>query len=233
MQDQQRPQPPQKKNGRTLGILIVIIIILIALGIYSHFKNKATAPTTAPTPTQEQPAPNKTSLPTPKTISAFTLTDDSGKPFTNDNLRGHWTLMFFGFTHCGDVCPTTLTELNKMVQALNKQSFTQLPQVVFVSVDPDRDSTDVIHNYVKNFNPSFIGARGDAQTLDTFAKEMGVYFSKVPGPDANTYSVNHSSQLHVFDPNGNWVAILTYPFQADQLVKTYEAMVNAPASATH
>jgi len=226
MKDQ---QPVQKKNSRVLGILIVVIIILIALGVYSHYKQKAAqqppASSSSPTSTPNNQNPTKTMLPTPKTISSFNLTDDSGKPFTNENLKGHWTFMFFGFSGCADVCPTTLTELNKMYQQLNQGTATQLPQVVFVSVDPERDTLNVLHNYVKNFNPNFIGATGSAENLNVFVKDLGVYFAKVP-KEGNNYGMNHSSQIYIFNPEGNWVGILNYPQPGDQLAENYKTLVN-------
>lgn len=224
MQDQSSP----RKNGRVVAIIVIIILILAGLGAYSYHKKKSSASVQSTAPATTQQNPNTTALPSPKTISPFTLTDDTGKPFTNDNLKGHWTFMFFGFTHCGDVCPTTLTELNKTYQQLQKDlPADQLPQVVFVSVDPDRDTVDVLHNYIKNYNPNFIAATGNADNLNVFVKDLGVYFAKVPSQDANNYGVHHSSQLYLLNPDGNWVDIFTYPIQADQLAKNYEGAAHA------
>lgn len=220
-------KPIRIKNSRLVAILVVIIIILAGLGVYSHHKQKAVEQPATPTAQQGQTSGNQTLLPSPKTISAFTLTDDTGKPFTNDSLKGHWSFVAFGFSHCGDVCPITLTELNKMVQQLQKDlPADKLPQVVFISVDPERDTTAVLHNYVKNYNPSFIGATGSTDNLNIFVKDLGVYYSKKPSNDPKTYGMNHSSQLYLFNPDGNWVGIVTYPFQADQLTKNYEAMIH-------
>jgi protein SCO1 len=227
----------EKKNGRLIGIIVIVIIILAGLGVYSYSKQKTASeqqPNTPAAPENAQnpstPSSSPTLLPTPKTINNFTLTDDTGKPFTNDNLKNHWTFMFFGFTHCGDVCPNTLAELNKMYQQLEaKLPADQLPQIVFISVDPERDTTDVLHQYVQNFNPHFIAATGNIDSLNPFVQDLGIYYSKVPNEqDPNTYSMDHSSQLYVFNPDGNWAGILTYPQSADELVKSYETMTHAP-----
>lgn len=224
-------QSTKKKNRRIVGIIVVVIIILVVVGFLSHKKQQASAQPSTPTAAQDIPASNQTLLPSPKTISPFTLTDDNGKAFTNDNLKGRWTFMAFGFSHCGDVCPLTLTELNKMYQQLEKDlPADKLPQIVFISVDPERDNTNVLHNYVKNYNPNFIGASGDANNLNVFVKDLGVYFSKKPSADPTTYGMEHSSQLYLFNPDGNWMGILTFPFQADQLTKNYETMINAQKS---
>ena len=222
-------QPPRKKNRQIVGVIIVIIIILAALGIYSHSKQRAAQHPATPTAQQDVPEPsNQNMLPAPKTISPFTLTDDTSKPLTNENLKGHWTYLFFGFTHCGDVCPLTLTELNKMDQQLQKDlPADKLPQVVFISVDPERDTTDVLHQYVKNFNPRFTGASGSAENLNIFSKDIGMYYAKTPGKEPNTYGMNHSSQIYLFNPDGNWAGVLTYPYKAEDLVKNYKALINS------
>jgi protein SCO1/2 len=223
------PPPPQKKNNRALTIIIIIIIILALLGIFSHYKQKNVQPNNNPNNPPTQPInnnnnnPNQTQLPQPKSMSSFTLTDDSGQAFSNDNLKGHWTLMFFGFTHCGDVCPLTLTELSKMYTELQKETPSdQLPQVLFVSVDPQRDNTEVLHRYIKSYNPNFIAATGDDPNLNIFTQDLGVFFKKVE-KDNGGYGMDHSSQIFVFNPAGNWVGMLSYPFQAQQLVQSFKS----------
>lgn len=174
-----------------------------------------------------------TLLPKPTKISPFHLTDDTNKPFTNQNLQGHWTFMFFGFTRCHDVCPETLSQLNQMyLQLRNKMNPSLLPQIVFVTVDPDRDTNAVLHNYVKSFNPAFIGLRGDANTLNLFKNEMKVYFAKVPKPNQD-YSMEHSSQIFLLNPKGEWIGILDFPFQADQLITDYKQIINTDNSNQH
>jgi protein SCO1 len=226
-------QPTRKKNRQIVGVIIVIVVILAGLGFYSHSRQKTVAQPLTPAASKEVPEPsNQTILPTPKSISAFTLTDNSGKPFTNENLKGHWTFVFFGFSHCGDVCPLTLAELNKMDQQLQKDLPTdQLPQVVFVTVDPERDTVEVLDKYVKNFNPRFLGATGNAENLNVFVKDLGMSYAKNPPQDAkdpNTYGMSHSSQIYLINPEGNWAGVITYPFQADQLVKNYKALISSP-----
>ncbi len=224
-------QPNKKQNRRVVTIIVIVILILIGLGIYSHTMKKATPLVNPndnnPATVKQSDNSNQTLLPSPKAISTFNLTDDNSKPFTNDSLKGHWTLMTFGFSHCTDVCPLTLTELNKMYNQLKSQyPSDQLPQVVFVSVDPERDHTNVLHNYVTNFNPNFIGATGLKDDLNTFVKDLGVFYSKKPSNDPNTYGMDHSSQIYLFNPDGNWIGILTFPFQSDQLVKTYQNLLH-------
>lgn len=96
-----------------------------------------------------------TYLESPREINAFSLVGIDQKPFTNSSLRGHWTMIFFGFTNCGYLCPTTMTELAKMYHQLEKQGVKELPEVVMISIDPDRDSLEKLGNYVKAFDPHF------------------------------------------------------------------------------
>ncbi len=173
----------------------------------------------------KSPDINGTLLPAPKKISAFHVIDDNNQPFDNQNLKGHWTFMFFGFSRCHDVCPDTLSQLNQMYnQWKNSENPTSLPQVVFVTVDPNRDTPTVLHHYVKSFNSAFIGLRGDQTTLEQFKKGMKVYFAKVP--KGNDYSMEHSSQIFIINPEGDWVGILNYPFKPAQLIADYKAITS-------
>ncbi|MBS0350372.1 MAG: SCO family protein [Proteobacteria bacterium] len=218
----------RKKNTGVVGIIIVVIVVLIGLGLYSQHKRQVTNQTSPPANINSgNPTANQTMLPQPKAISNFSLTDDHGKPFTNENLKGHWTIAAFGFSHCGDVCPITLTELNKMYQKLHSSlAENQMPQVLFISVDPQRDTTAVLHRYIKNYNPNFIAATGDSDNLNIFVKEMGVFFSKKPSADPNVYGMEHSSQIFLFNPQGEWVGLLNFPFQSDKLATAYEALIH-------
>lgn len=163
----------------------------------------------------------------PRIINSFELTADNGDAFTKANLHGHWTLMFFGFTHCAYVCPTTLSELNKMIVDLQSKLPKRLiPTIVMVSVDPDRDSAQKMHQYVKSFNADFIGIRGTLTQLKTLTQQVNVVFTKVKSSNGD-YMVNHSNEMMVLDPNGNLRAFFTYPHKGSQMAHDYEAMMNS------
>ena len=165
----------------------------------------------------------------PRIISAFDLTADDGKAFKRDNLNGHWSLVFFGFTNCGYVCPTTLSAMNKMYTQLQARLPAQLlPEVILVSVDPDRDSVSRMHEYVKGFNPHFLGVRGSMQQTKILAQEMSVVFSKVKSAGGgDNYMVNHSAEVMLLDPNGNLRAFFSYPHEAAQMARDYTSVVRA------
>jgi protein SCO1/2 len=148
----------------------------------------------------------------PAEISAFELTDNHGKRFTNNNLKKRWTLLFFGFTHCAMVCPTTLTVLNQTYQLLQKK----LPaknrlQVVFVTVDPERDTVERLNEYVTAFNPNFIGVRTTIEKTNELEKQFHIVATK----DENT--INHSAEILLINPDAKIQAYFAYPAQSEQL----------------
>ena len=167
-------------------------------------------------------------LPTPTTISPFALTDNHNKPFTQDNLKNHWTMMFFGFTNCAMVCPTTMAALNGMYQKLEKElPADKMPQIVFVSVDPERDTVDKINDYMISFNKNFIGTR--AEIVDTIAleKQLHIVAAKlqVDGQGKDNYTINHSAEILLFNPDGKLQAYFSYPHDSDELAKEYKMIL--------
>jgi protein SCO1/2 len=171
-------------------------------------------------------------LPTPKDLHNFQLTTNDGKPFTKDSLKGHMTLMFFGFTNCRYVCPTTLATLNKVYQILQKElPENKLPQIVMVSVDPERDTVVKMNTYINSFNSHFIGVRGDMVQTHALAKQLNIVAIKVQeGKGKNDYYMDHSAEILVFNPDGQLQAYLSYPHKTKQLVEEYKSMLSAIGS---
>ena len=130
---------------------------------------------------------------------ALNLTDHNGKPRTLADFRGKVVMVFFGFTHCPDVCPTTLAEMAQVVKALGPDG--DKVQVLLVTVDPERDTPEVLKQYVPSFNPAFLGLTGDAEATARAAKEFKVYFQKQPVKDGS-YSVDHSASTFILDREG-------------------------------
>jgi protein SCO1/2 len=130
----------------------------------------------------------------------FALTDSAGKPRTLADFRGKVVVLFFGYTQCPDVCPTTLSELSQAMKTLGTDA--GRVQVVFVTVDPDRDTAELLSSYVTAFDPSFVGLRGDAEAIARTAKEFKILYQKQPGKTPESYTVDHSAGTFVFDPQG-------------------------------
>ena len=159
-----------------------------------------------------------------RALPDFSLIDQRGAPFGPRNLDGHWSLMFFGYTNCPDFCPTTLTTLAAMEKNLPAADATR-PQVVFISVDAQRDTPQQLAKYVPYFDPSFIGVTAaDQPTIEALARKLGVAVAIVPGA-GGSYTVDHSGAIFVVDPAGKIAAILTGPFTADALLADFDRIV--------
>jgi protein SCO1/2 len=166
-------------------------------------------------------------LPTRRDIAPFSLTDQHGNTFDNASLMGHWSLLFFGFTACPDVCPVTMSALaqveNKLSEAGRQDLLDQL-RVYFVSVDPERDEAAVIAKYVAAFSPRFTGVTGSLDALAAFAKQLNVAFMKVP--DANGgYVIDHTANIVIVDPKGRYAGFMKLPHQADRILIAYKSIV--------
>jgi protein SCO1/2 len=152
-----------------------------------------------------------------RALRDFSLLDHHGQPFGPAQLRGHWSLMLFGYTSCPDFCPTTLITLAALQKRLRSGAAPLRPQVIFLSVDAKRDTPAVLANYVPAFDPEFIGLTAPSQAaLEAAAAGLGVAVSITPAPDG-TYAVDHSAAIFVVNPEGRLAAILTGPFTVDAL----------------
>jgi protein SCO1/2 len=163
-------------------------------------------------------------LVTPRPLPAFTLTRADHAPLTREDLRGKWSLMFFGYTHCPDVCPTTLAELAQARQLLAADSKVLAEtQFVFVSVDPARDSPESLRDYVHYFAADFIGATGSPQQLATITQALDIKHSRGEA-GADGYVVNHSSAVLLIDPQVRYYARLKAPHYGDEVRQHYLAI---------
>ena len=130
----------------------------------------------------------------------FALTDHNGKPRTLANFRGKVVLIFFGYTQCPDVCPTTMAEMAAVMQRLGPRA--DDVQVLFVTLDPARDTQALLSNYVPSFDRRFIGLRGDQAATEKVAREFKIFYQKVPGSKPDEYSIDHTAGSYVFDTQG-------------------------------
>lgn len=130
----------------------------------------------------------------------FALTDHTGKARTLADFKGKVVLMFFGYTQCPDVCPTTLAEMAGVMKALGAQA--EQVQVLFVTLDPERDTQALLAQYVPAFDARFLGLYGDAQATARVAREFKVFYAKVEGKSAGSYTIDHTAGSYVFDRNG-------------------------------
>lgn len=144
------------------------------------------------------------------------LTDHHGKPRRLEDWRGKVVVLFFGFTHCPDVCPTTLADMAQVMRELGAAA--ERVQVLFVTVDPERDTQEALARYVAAFDPRFLGLRGDLEATRRAAQEFKIYFEKRPGETPGEYSVDHSAQSYVLDPQGRLRLFLRHGRIAEDLL---------------
>ncbi len=150
----------------------------------------------------------------PVSLPAFSLLDQRGRPFTARSLSGRWSLVFPGFTHCPDICPTTLAILDRTLTLLGSGA-SEL-QVVLLSVDPERDTPEKLALYLEFFNPAFVGVTGAQEQLQLLYTGLGIQHIRIPGAKGE-YSVDHSAALLLVDPDGRLAGYFTPPFDAESL----------------
>jgi protein SCO1/2 len=162
-------------------------------------------------------------------LAAFRLSDHNGQPFDNHRLAGNWSLLSFGFTYCPDVCPLTMQTLQSIDGELSAHAGApsiQKPQVIFISVDPERDTAERLQQYVGYFHPDFIGVSGDHENLEALAKSLGVFYSRAENAQhPDRYQVDHSASLFLLDPNGKIRALFSAPLQAQPIAHDLLAII--------
>ena len=155
---------------------------------------------------------------------ALTLTDAStGKPTSLEDFRGKLVMVFFGFTHCPDVCPTTLLKAAQVKKQLGADGSRM--QVLFVTVDPERDTPEVLSKYVPAFDPSFIGLRGDTAETGKAAREFKVFYQKVPNRDGTSYNVDHTAASYILDTEGRLRLFVRHTQPVEEIVADLQQLL--------
>jgi len=219
---------PGSRRPLRLVWLILGLALLLDIGLgWRLYQSQASPPPSDP--------PGVRTFAPPEPAPYFQLADQNGQPFTQESLKGHWTLMLFGYTNCPDFCPTTLAALNNLYHRL-KISAPKLAadtQVVFVSVDPFRDTRPVLGAFVAQFNPRFVAATGAPEQLRRLTTPLGAaydYADLVSGEPLNdgsrrplqAYAVDHAAGLYIFDPHANNVAWILPPHTPERLATAYQ-----------
>jgi protein SCO1 len=168
-----------------------------------------------------------TLLQTPRPLPAFSLTDESGQPFTNAELQRHWTLLFPGFTYCPDICPATLAQLKAVQAGLGTRA--DRLQVLLFSIDPERDTPETLARYVHHFDPSFKGATTGEPGLRDMAQALGVAYIKVPGETTESYTMDHSAALVLINPRGEIAGYFTPPLRTEALTRDLKQILDSGA----
>jgi protein SCO1/2 len=146
----------------------------------------------------------------------FTLVDQDGRTVTSDSLKGKPTLIYFGYTYCPDVCPTSLLLMETAIEKLGPDAAKKV-NMVFITIDPERDTPKLLKGYVENFGPTFIGLTGPQEQVAAAARAYRVYYQKVPGKDGAPYLMDHSSIVYLLDRNGRFVTHFTHEAKAEAI----------------
>jgi len=187
-------------------IVAIILASALSAGVFLAVRmNQPAQPTTAFV------------LPAPSALPDFSLLDQAGAPVTASTFRGHWNLVFFGFTHCPDICPATMQILAAARKALADEGHEPLPRIVLVSVDPQRDTPELMGRYVDYFGNGNLGVTGDLDELLTLTSALGIYFEKQAG-DGENYAVDHSAAVLVVNPDGAFHALFSGPHLVENYV---------------
>jgi protein SCO1/2 len=154
---------------------------------------------------------------------SFSLPDQDGRTRTLEDFKGKVVVVFFGFTQCPDVCPTTLAELAQVKKALGPDG--DKVQGVFITVDPERDKPELLKAYLESFDPGFVALRGTPEQLKATAKEFKIYYAKVPGKTPESYTMDHTAASFLFDPQGRVRVFSRYGAGAQALMGDIKALI--------
>ncbi|MDB6061905.1 MAG: hypothetical protein JWM78_2008 [Verrucomicrobiaceae bacterium] len=208
--------PQHKRRIRlTVSLLLVFVIVIVGGFVYTMMKPRILSPAA-------MRANNAFVFDRARDIGQFTLIDDNQQPFTAAQLQGKWSLLFFGYTYCPDICPTTMVLLNQFYAKL-KPELAADTQIIMVSIDPARDDVTKLHDYVRYFNPQFRGVTGEFMALQQFATSLNIPFAKIPGGGDN-YQIEHSGSIAIVNPQGHYVGFFKTPHEVDKLLQNYQSI---------
>lgn len=213
-EDISRTQTQTRGIRLTVAVIAVFMVIVVASFIHRVQMPRVLTPS-------EMKINGAYMFETPRNVGNFELIDHKGEAFTPAWFNGGWTLVFFGFTTCPDVCPTTMSFLNEFLGQLEGTEASDT-RVVMVTVDPARDTVEQLAGYVPYFNPDFIGVTGDFLEIHKLATALNTPFRKVPGQGEN-YQVDHSSNVVLINPRGDYHGFFKAPLDLAKMKVTYRS----------
>lgn len=218
------------KHQLRLSVLALAAVIgagLSASGYWIQWQNQ----TGGYSDTSQLPA--LVTLPERRPLAKFTLVDDAGNVFDTQSLEDRWSFLFFGFMHCPDICPTTLQELSLVKREILAQGVPeQALQFVFISVDPERDKSDEIAQYVAYFDSGFEGVTGSIGQLTNLTRQLGAPFMLGESAGDDAYDVAHSSSVYLIDPDGQFAGLIRSPLIVEQVARQFTKLYRtAPKAA--
>ena len=211
----------EKDKAVKKTVYIAVAVVAVVLGLtFNKFVNK-------PSLTTEQLSQLGTVVfETPRAVEWVDLKDHKGQAFSNDNLKDGWTLVYFGYTFCPDICPITLSQLNKLDTKLKEENpeLAKKIRYVMVSVDPRRDTVEKLNAYVPHFNPDFVGVTGDLKNIHNLAVQMNIPYTPVVEPEDEFYLVDHGANIAVINPRGDYHGFIRPPLEPGKLTQVMKAL---------
>lgn len=203
--------------GKTVGLCLLFIAVVVGMFVYSTTR-------TVTLSVEELVSKGVLTLERPRDIVPFSLATADGNSFTNENLLGKWTFIFFGFTNCPDICPVSMSVMGQAEQRLRADNANLAAQFqgVLVSVDPERDTPEVLGPYVKAFSKNFVGVYGDREPVAAFAQQLNATFAKVPDGDGG-YQIDHTGTIAVINPKGHYHGFIKMPHKAETVAMTFRS----------
>ncbi|MDG2035087.1 MAG: SCO family protein [Pseudomonadales bacterium] len=209
-----------RQNGirNTVVGIVIFITVVLALFINRVSQERILSP-------KEMVANGAIMFSMPREISALSLIDQNQLPFTKSRFADKWTLVFFGFTHCPDICPTTLALLNQVSDELAETDYAVDTQFLLVSLDPLRDTPEKMKPYVEYFNTDFIGVTGEFLSIHRFAKQLNIAFQKVvTDSETGDYTIDHGGNVALINPQGHYHGFYKPPLDVNRMVLTYKSV---------
>lgn len=205
-----------KKSSLPWPALIGLALVALLLGLWLGTPTPAKKPSSQALDALQRQLQAAVLLPRPRALPEVALVRGNGEAFTHNDLRNEWSVLFFGYTRCPDVCPMELSMLGQTLRLLEKQG-AAVPTGIFVSVDPQRDSAADAQTYAEFFHPRFIGLTGEEEAIQQWSRSLGVLYERdyyLGKDDPDVYLINHSAGLMVIGPSGEQVAVFSPPHSA-------------------
>ena len=205
--------------ARTVLLCVVFISFVVAMFVYSTTRTPQLSD-------EELRAQGVFLLPRPRDIAPFALTAPDGTVFDNASLQGKWSFIFFGFTHCPDICPTSMAVLGQVDRTLEQSQAADVEQPfhgVLISVDPERDTPAKLGAYAEAFSPRFSAATGSREALVELTQQVNVAFAKIPDGEGG-YTVDHTGNIVVINPRGHYHAFIKLPHKAETIRLAYQTL---------
>ena len=207
------------KSTHQAAVLGVLLVIALGTGLFRG----------SITQTDLNTVPGVTLFGSGLAVDDFQFIDQHGNAVDKSSFKPGWRLVFFGYTFCPDICPTTLADLNRVWKKLSPQA-QQSVQVVFVSIDPERDTPESLAPYLAYFNPEFMAMTGNVTSLERLAEQLNGFYARVEREDGMAYLMDHSSNLMLVDDSWQYRGYIEPPFKRDALVEAFEILAESAAS---